>query len=317
MRTSTPPPSFLPKGLEFMSSSLLVVGSIAFDSIETPHGRVSNVLGGSANYFSLAASLLNPINLVGVVGEDFPKEHLDYLASRNINTAGVETRTGKTFFWSGKYEGDMNEAITLEVDLNVFGDYLPTIPESYKDSKYVFLANAAPDTQKHVLSQLNNPKFVLADTMNLWISTTRESLLELLKRVDAIILNDGEAKLLTDEASTVRAGKKILDLGPMMVIIKKGEHGAVILAKEFEFVCPAFPLEEVKDPTGAGDSFAGGFMGYLSLVDDLSGKSLKKALKYGTVMSSYNCEDFSIQRVKTLTRSDVERRLAIFEDMLI
>lgn len=298
-------------------SSLLVVGSIAFDSIETPHGKAPRVLGGSANYFSLAASLLTQVKLVGVVGEDFPREHIEFLSSRGIYTQGVETRPGKTFFWSGKYQGDMNEAITLEVDLNVFGDYLPTIPESYRNAEYVFLANGSPDTQKHVLGQLERPKFVMADTMNLWISTTRESLLDLLKRVDALILNDGEAKLLTDESSTVRAGKRILDLGPMMVIIKKGEHGAVILAKDYELVCPAYPLETVKDPTGAGDSFAGGFMGYLALVDDLSLKSQKRALKYGTVMSSYNCEDFSINRIKTLTRADIERRLAQFEDMLI
>ncbi|MGE0433870.1 MAG: PfkB family carbohydrate kinase [Planctomycetota bacterium] len=298
-------------------SELLVVGSIAFDTIETPHGRAERVLGGSANYFSLAASLLTKINLVGVVGQDFPEAHLDFLRARGISCDGVERREGETFNWTGRYEGDMNEAQTLEVNLNVFGNYLPTIPESYRKSPYVFLANGSPDTQKHVLGQLDSPKFVMADTMNLWISTQHASLLDLLKRVDALILNDGEAKMLTDESSTVVAGKRILDLGPMLVIIKKGEHGAVILARDYELVCPAYPLETVKDPTGAGDSFAGGVMGYLSFVDDISIRSQKRALKYGTVMSSYNCEDFSISRLKTLSRADVERRLAEFQDMLI
>ena len=298
-------------------TELLVVGSIAFDTIETPHGRAERVLGGSANYFSLAASLLTKVNLVGVVGQDFPADHLEFLRNRGINTDGVDRRDGETFNWTGKYEGDMNEAQTLEVNLNVFGDYLPTIPEHYRKSPYVFLANASPDTQKHVLGQLDSPKFVMADTMNLWISTQHASLLDLLKRVDALILNDGEAKMLTDEDSTVVAGKRILDMGPMLVIIKKGEHGAIILARDYELVCPAYPLETVKDPTGAGDSFAGGVMGYLAFVDDLSLRSQKRALKYGTVMSSYNCEDFSISRLKTLTRSDIERRFAEFQDMLL
>ena len=297
--------------------SLLVVGSIAFDSIETPAGRVDNVLGGSANYFSLAASLLGKVNLVGVVGEDFPQEHLDFLQSRNIDIAGVEKHDGKTFSWKGRYEGAMNEAETLEVHLNVFGDYMPNIPAAFRKSPYVFLANAHPKTQLHVLGQMENPKFVVADTMNLWISTERDSLLELLKRVDALVLNDGEAKMLTDSHSTVAAGQKILSHGPYLVVIKKGEHGALLLAKDFELVCPAYPLSEVKDPTGAGDSFAGGFVGYLSWVDQPHElKSLKKALKYGTVMSSYNCEDFSVERLRNLSRADVERRLAKFEDML-
>jgi sugar/nucleoside kinase (ribokinase family) len=298
--------------------SLLAVGSLAFDSIETPAGRRDHILGGSANYFSLAASLLRPLMLVGVVGDDFPESHVKALQERGVDTQGIDRRAGeKTFSWTGKYEGDMNEAETLEVHLNVFGDYLPNLPDAYKSADYVFLANGAPDTQKHVLAQLEQPKFVVADTMNLWIQTTKESLLDLLKRVDALILNDGEAKMLTGEASTLPAALKILEMGPTFVVCKKGEHGAILVGQDLSLSCPAYPLSTVVDPTGAGDSFAGGFMGYLALVDDLSPTSLKRAMKYGTVLSSYNCEDFGPDKLMSLSRADIERRLALFEEMMV
>ena len=242
--------------------SLLVVGSIALDSVETPHGVVKDALGGSATYFSYAASYFTPVRLVGVVGEDFPDEHRATLEGRNIDTSGLVVQPGgETFRWRGKYQGDMNEAETLEVHLNVLGTFDPDLSPEFAETPYVFLANGSPVMQRKVLSQAKGRKLAVADTMNFWIETQRDELYDLLREVDGLVLNDGEARMLTEEVNLVRAGRKVLELGPKFVIIKKGEHGAMFLAADEAFVMPAFPLADVVDPTGAGDSFAGGFMG--------------------------------------------------------
>ncbi|MDX2036611.1 MAG: PfkB family carbohydrate kinase [Isosphaeraceae bacterium] len=297
--------------------SLLVVGSIAFDSVETPHGTVHDALGGSATYFSYAASFFTPVRLCGVVGEDFPKEHVDLLAGRGIDTAGlIVEKGGKTFRWKGKYEGDMNSAETLEVHLNVLGTFNPELPHGFLDTPYVFLANGSPSMQLQVLRQAKSRKLVVADTMNLWIEIARDELYQLLKEVDGLVLNDGEARMLTEEVNLVKAGRRVLDLGPRFVIIKKGEHGAMFLSREDSFVMPAYPVADVVDPTGAGDSFAGGFMGYLAssgLTDDAS---LKRAMAYGTVTASLNVEDFSLRRFQRTERAEIDRRLDEYRSMM-
>src|SRR4051794_15564713 len=246
---------------------LLVVGSIALDSVETPHGVVDDALGGSATYFSYAASFFTPVRLVGVVGEDFPGEHRQLLEGRNIDTSGlIIEKGGLTFRWRGKYEGDMNTAQTLEVHLNVLGTFNPDLSPEFAETPFVFLANGSPAMQRRVLAQARNRKLAVADTMNFWIETQRDELYALLREVDGLVLNDGEARMLTEEVNLVRAGWKVLDLGPKFVIIKKGEHGAMFLSAEETYVMPAYPVGDVVDPTGAGDSFAGGFMGYLASI---------------------------------------------------
>ena len=297
--------------------SLLVVGSVAFDSVQTPHGVVENALGGSATFFSYAASFFTPVRLVGVVGEDFPAVHREMLQARNVDTSGlIIEKGGKTFHWKGKYEGDMNTAETLEVHLNVLGTFNPTLSNEFADTPFVFLANGSPSMQLSVLSQTKKRKLVVADTMNFWIETQHDELLELIKKVDGLVLNDGEAKMLTQEVNLVRAGQKVLDMGPRFVIIKKGEHGAMFLSAEETFVMPAFPVANVVDPTGAGDSFAGGFMGYLASVGATDIKSLKTALAYGTVIASLNVEDFSLRRFQRTERAEVDTRLAEYRDMM-
>lgn len=297
--------------------SLLVVGSIALDSVETPHGKARDALGGSATYFSYAASFFTPVRLVGAVGEDFPREHRDLLASRGIDTAGlIVEKGGETFRWRGKYEGDMNSAETLEVHLNVLGTFNPDLPASFVDSPYVFLANGSPSMQRKVLSQAQNRVLAVADTMNYWIETQRDELLSLLKEVDGLILNDGEARMLTEEINLVRAGRAILKLGPKFVIIKKGEHGAMFLGGDEALTLPAFPLANVVDPTGAGDSFAGGFMGYLASVGKTDPVHLKRAMAYGTVVAAFNVEDFSLNRFRRLDRAEIDRRLEQYRAMM-
>ena len=297
--------------------SLLVVGSVAFDSVQTPHGVVENALGGSATFFSYAASFFTPVRLVGVVGEDFPSVHREMLQARNVDTSGlIVEKGGKTFHWKGKYEGDMNTAETLEVHLNVLGRFNPDLSEEFAETPYVFLANGSPTMQLKVLSQAKKKKLVVADTMNFWIETQHDELLELIKKVDGLVLNDGEAKMLTQEVNLVRAGQKVLEMGPRFVIIKKGEHGAIFLSAEETFVMPAFPVANVVDPTGAGDSFAGGFMGYLASADATDIKTLKTALAYGTVIASINVEDFSLRRFQRTERAEVDQRLAQYRDMM-
>ncbi|MEW6354719.1 MAG: PfkB family carbohydrate kinase [Planctomycetota bacterium] len=297
-------------------SSLLVVGSVALDTVETPHGKLEGGLGGSAVYFSYAASFFTRVRLVGVVGRDFPKKFVDLIKGRNVDAAGLQIVDGKTFRWSGAYEGAMSQAETKRVELNVFGDFQPEIPESFRDSEFVFLANGSPVTQKHVLEQMTNPKFAVADTMNLWIETTRDALLDLLKVVDGIVLNDGEARMLTGEPNLLRAARRIQALGPRLVVVKKGEHGAMLVSEDMVLALPAYPVETVKDPTGAGDSFAGGMMGYLAERGQVSDGSLKKALAYGTMCASFNVEDFSLNRFQQIERRDIDERLDEYLSML-
>jgi sugar/nucleoside kinase (ribokinase family) len=297
--------------------SLLVVGSVAIDSIQTPTLTRDNVLGGSATYFSYAASFFTPVRLVGVVGEDFPGEHVALLHSRDIDTAGLHVVPGgKTFFWKGKYLPNMNDRETLEVQLNVFGDFKPTLPEAFRRSDFVFLANGSPVTQMSVLEQATGPRLVVADTMDLWIREQHDALMALLKRIDGLVMNDSEAKLLTNDENLVAAGHKILKLGPRFVVIKKGEHGAMFFSEHETYVLPAFPTEQVIDPTGAGDSFAGGMMGYLAAQGNFEPRTLKEAMAYGILVASYTVEDFSLGRLKNIGRPDLDQRLTQYRKML-
>lgn len=297
--------------------SVLVVGSIAFDSIETPHGIIEDALGGSASFFSYAASFFTPPRLVGVVGEDFPREHIDLFARRQIDTAGlVIERGGKTFRWRGRYHHDMNQRDTVEVHLNVFGTFNPVLPARFQDSTHVFLANASPVLQARVLEQIKKPQLVMADTMDLWISTQHDELLALLPRLDGLLLNDSEAMLLTGEPNLVRAGHAVRKLGPKFVIIKKGEHGAMLFSEDGVFVVPAYPTAEVMDPTGAGDSFAGGLMGSLFTDPTPPPGRLRRAMAYGTVVASLTVEGFGLDRLKKTTRAEIDQRLETYRKML-
>ncbi len=296
--------------------SLLVVGSIAFDCIETPDRSVDDVLGGSASHFSVAASFFTPPRLVGVVGDDFPDEHRHLFASRGIDTAGLVTQPGKTFRWKGRYHRDMNTRDTLEVHLNVFGTFDPILPPAFRDSTHVFLANGSPAVQAKVLDQIRAPKLVLADTMDLWINTQRDDLLKLLPRLDGLLLNDSEAQLLTGEKNLVRAGAAVRKLGPKFVILKKGEHGAMLFSNDGVFVVPAFPTPDVVDPTGAGDSFAGGIMGYLDSDGTPPPGRLRRAMGYGTVVASLSVEGFGLDRLKATSRAEIDGRLETYRKML-
>ncbi|MBV8313843.1 MAG: hypothetical protein JOZ53_02800 [Planctomycetaceae bacterium] len=296
---------------------LLVVGSVALDTVETPHGVVKDALGGSAIFFSYAASYFAPVRLVGVVGEDFPASHRETLENRNVDTSGlIVEKGGATFRWRGKYEGDMSVAETLEVHLNVLGTFDPHLSPEFAETPFVFLANGRPDLQRKVLSQTKKRKLVVADTMNFWIETERDELYALLREVDGLFLNDGEARMLTDEINLVRAGWKVLDLGPRFVIVKKGEHGSMFLSPHETYTMPAFPLADVVDPTGAGDSFAGGFMGYLASTGRTDHAALKTAMAYGTVVASLNVEDFSLRRFQRTDREEIDRRLATYRAMM-
>ncbi len=296
--------------------SLVVVGSIAFDSIETPHGKVDDALGGSASFFSYAASFFTTPRLVGVVGEDFPEANRKLLESRRIDTSGLVSQPGKTFRWKGRYHEDMNTRDTLEVHLNVFGTFNPVLPEAFRDSTHVFLANGSPVLQAKVLDQVRRPKLVMADTMDLWIETQRDDLLKLLPRLDGLLLNDGEARLLTDQDNMIKAGQAVRKLGPKFVMIKKGEHGAMLFSNDGVFVIPAYPTEEVIDPTGAGDSFAGGIMGYLDSDDSPPPGRLRRAMAYGTVLASLTVEGFGLDRLKQTRREEIDQRLEWYRTML-
>jgi sugar/nucleoside kinase (ribokinase family) len=294
--------------------SLLVTGSIGIDTLETPAGKRDNVLGGSAIYFSYAASFFTPVRLVGVVGEDFPRDHLDVFKGHEVDTTGLETRKGsKTFRWHGSYVQDLNEAVTVEVDLNVLAEAAPTIPPRFIDSRFIFLANTHPALQQQMLASLAAPKLVVADTMNLWINNERAELLNLLKKIDGLVLNDGEARLLTGQKNLIKAAKAVLGHGPKFVVIKKGEHGCLLATANEVFVLPAFPAEQVVDPTGAGDSFAGGMMGYLASQGSLSPTTLKRALAYGTVVASFTIADFSLAGLQATSRAAIDARLEAFK----
>lgn len=297
-------------------SPVLIVGSMALDSVETPAGKVTDALGGAADYSSVAASFFAPVQLVGVVGADFPQEHLEFLQSRGIDLAGVQTVAGgKTFRWSGYYDFDLNVAHTRETQLNVFADFAPTLPESYRDAEYVFLANIDPKLQLDVLEQVRKPKLTLCDTMNFWISGAKDTLIKVLERVDVAFMNDAEARELTGKMSTIKAAKEILRIGPKTVIIKKGEHGALLFSGDEHFSAPSYPLEDIVDPTGAGDSFAGGFIGYVASMNDTSPITLRRAVIYGSVMASYNVEDFSLNRLRSLTEADISERYRRFKEI--
>ncbi len=296
--------------------SVLVVGSIALDTIKTPLEEHADLLGGSASYASVAASFFAPVNLVGVVGDDFPPAHLDLFTSREIDLAGLQTVAGKTFRWSGEYMWDLNTRETRSVELNVFEHFSPTLPAAYKSTPIVLLANIAPALQHHVLDQVSAPKFIIADTMDLWIDIAKAELLSLLARVDLLILNDGEARQLTGETSLIRAGKNIQALGPKYVAIKKGEHGCLLFGEGEFFSCPAYPLEDIHDPTGAGDTFAGGLAGCLARSPDrVSFGALRSAVVSGSVLASYNVEQFSLGRLRTITPDDIAQRLGLFKSM--
>jgi sugar/nucleoside kinase (ribokinase family) len=290
--------------------SLLVVGTLADDTVETPSGRVEGTLGGAATYFSYAASFFGPVRLVGIVGDDFRPEDRQLLADRGVDLRGLTVGRGRSFRWSGRYEGDLNVATTLDTQLNVLDGYRPRLPEAYRDSRFVFLANSPPALQESVLDQVPDGVFRAMDTMNLWIRTAREGLLRVLRRVDALIINDQEARLIAGEPTLIRAGRAILKLGPKVVVVKKGEHGAFLFSDRFFYAIPAFPTEQVVDPTGAGDTFAGGAMGYLAHAGTVDEAHWKRALLYGSVLASYNVEDFSLNRLRSIGREDVERRFA-------
>jgi sugar/nucleoside kinase (ribokinase family) len=296
--------------------SLLVVGSIAFDSIETPGGSVDDALGGSATFFSYAASFFTRPRLVGVVGEDFPAEHRRLLEGRQIDTSGLVTQQGKTFRWKGRYHQDMNTRDTLEVHLNVFGTFNPVLPDSFRDSSHVFLANGSPTLQARVLAQVRRPQLVLADTMDLWINAEKDALLALLPKLDGLLLNDSEAQLLTGEDNLVRAGQAVRRLGPRFVILKKGEHGAMLFSADGIFVVPAYPTPDVVDPTGAGDSFAGGILGYLDSDTTPPPGRLRRAMAYGTVVASLTVEGFGLDRLTRTNRPEIDERLEKYRHML-
>lgn len=298
-----------------MAKSLLIVGSVALDSIKTPFGEKERILGGSATHSSTSASFYSPVNLVGVVGEDFPLEAMDFFRSKNIDLTGLQQVPGKTFHWKGFYEYDMNQAHTLETQLNVFSQFSPHIPPSYQESEYVFLANIDPELQQKVLSQIKKPKLVIMDTMNYWIQSKPEALKTTMSQVDYVLLNESEARQFANTPNLMKAAREILALGPKAVIIKKGEHGALMFTHAGAFSAPGFPLEEIKDPTGAGDAFAGGFIGYLSRSEDLSDENVRKAIIIGSVMASFIVEDFSLDRLKTLTLAEIISRYEEFRKL--
>jgi sugar/nucleoside kinase (ribokinase family) len=293
--------------------SLLVVGSVAFDALESPYGKVERTVGGAATYFAVAASFFAPVSLVAIVGEDFNAKDELVFRGRHIDTEGLERAAGKTFFWAGKYSENLNERVTLATDLNVFAGFKPRLPEKYKSSKYVFLANIAPDLQRDVLKQVKGkPKLAALDTMNYWIERTPSELRETLRHVDILMINDSETRQLSNEHNLLRAAKHIFKMGPSTLVVKRGEYGAMMVDKRGVFCVPAFPLEEPHDPTGAGDSFAGGFMGYLARAKDLSDATLRRAMVYGSVMGSFTVERFGLDRLLALKRSEIHARARHF-----
>jgi sugar/nucleoside kinase (ribokinase family) len=288
--------------------TLIVVGTLAYDTIETVFARREEVLGGSATYFAMGASRFAPVNLVGVVGKDFRAGDLALLREQGIDTAGVEHADGKTFRWAGRYEGDWNKRVTLRTDLNVLATFDPKLPDAYRRSRYVFLANASPEVQLKALEQVEAPEFTMMDTMNLWIDHSKEALHAVLRKVDAIVLNDEEARMLTGEKNLIKAAGAVLGLGPRYVVLKKGEHGAFLMGGDVHFAIPAYPVENVVDPTGAGDSFAGGFMGFLAGEKRHDPKALRKAMLYGTIAASFCVEAFGIEALRPLDRTKIDER---------
>ncbi len=300
---------------------LLVVGSVALDTVTTPFGEVSEVLGGSATYFATAASYFTSVDLIAVVGEDFPQQHVTFLKSRGIDLAGLERRPGHTFRWKGEYTHQLNEAHTLDTQLNVFESFKPTIPEQYRSPEMLFLGNIDPELQLDVLNRVSRPKLVACDTMNFWIERKRDALWRVLENVDVLIINDGEARALGQTPNLVHVAKETLARGPKHLIVKRGEYGVLMFNRQHTFGAPAFPLELIRDPTGAGDTFAGGMMGYLAATGNLSESALRQAVVFGSVMASFTVESFSLDRVRALDYKEIEarfrefKRLTHFEDV--
>jgi sugar/nucleoside kinase (ribokinase family) len=296
--------------------SLLVVGSVAFDAIETPFGKVDRTLGGAASYFALAASHFAPVRVVAIVGEDFADKERAIFSGRKIDLAGVERVPGKSFFWAGRYSENMNERTTLATELNVFANFRPTLPGEYCESSFIFLGNIDPTLQRSVVAQVRcKPKVICLDTMNYWIERTPAELSETLKHTQILMINDDETRQLTGEHNLFRAAKHVFEMGPRTLVIKRGEHGALMVHNKFIFSVPAFPLEEVHDPTGAGDSFAGGFMGYLAAAGRINQGTLRSAMVYGSVLGSFAVERFGVERLTHLKRSEITRRARLFSKL--
>jgi len=292
--------------------SVLVVGTVAFDSIETPYGSAERILGGSASYFALGASFFTPVRVVGVIGQDFPQEYLDLFAEKKIDLEGLKRASGDTFHWRGRYHEDINVRDTLELHLNVLAGFVPELPERYRDAEYVFLGNIDPAMQMEVLNQIRRLKLVACDTMDHWIRESAQELQKVLKRIEMLVINDSEARLLSGESNIVRAARAILKMGPKAVLIKRGEYGVLQFSDSSVFATPAYPLEEVFDPTGAGDSFAGGFLGQLARSGDASQRGIRRAIVYGSVVASFTVEDFGVKRLTTVSLSEIEERYQRF-----
>jgi sugar/nucleoside kinase (ribokinase family) len=296
---------------------LLVVGSVAIDNVQTPQARRDNLLGGSATHFSYAASFFTDVQLVSVVGGDWPPEHTEFLRKRGIDVSGIQVvPTGKSFRWTGRYEPNMNDRETLDIELDVFGKFEPKLSDEFRRAPFLFLANAAPGTQLKTLDQVPGCRLALADTMELWIQTTHDDLMTLFRRIDGLVINDSEAKMLARTENLVLAGHRVREMGPKFVVIKKGEHGAMFFSEFETYVMPAFPTEKVVDPTGAGDSFAGGMMGYLAQQNDFDPLALKTAMAYGILTASFNVEGFGLERLQQITKGDIEDRMTAYRKML-
>lgn len=293
--------------------SILVVGSVAFDTIATPFGRAERALGGSATYFSLAASFFAPVQLVAVVGDDFGDDEMAVFAGKSIDLEGLVRKPGSTFTWSGTYGYDLNVAETLDTQLNVFADFAPRLPEGFRDADVVFLANIDPELQSDVLDQVQEPRLVVLDTMNYWIDSKRDALIEIMSRVDLIVINEAEVRQLTGRVNLVQGARAMLDLGPRVIVIKRGEYGVLMISAERIFAAPAYPLETVFDPTGAGDSFAGGLLGYLAACSRHGDREMRRGIIYGSVVASFNVEDFSVKRLQGISRTDIDERFAEFK----
>lgn len=300
--------------------SIIVLGTVALDSVKTPFGKRKELLGGSAAHFSMAARLFTKVNLIAIVGRDFPKKHIAFLRSKGINLSSLIMESGKTFRWEGEYKGDLNSALTINTELGVLSVFKPQVSEEQRKIENIFLANVDPDIQEHLLRKMHSPKLVGLDSMNYWINTKRKELIRLLKRIDIYVANDQEARDLSGESNLIKAAKRLSGFGPKMVLIKKGEHGVLFYnrflhaASKLVFSLPAYPVEKVIDPTGAGDTFAGGFMGYLAKSGKINASAIKKALAYGTVAASFNVEDFGLYRTRKLALGDLERRLIKFKN---
>ncbi len=287
---------------------LLVAGTVAYDSIETPFGKADNVLGGSALHFTNAASFFTDVGMVATVGSDFDMEGISFLKDRSVDMSGIEVDHGKTFRWEGRYGYDLNQAITLKTELNVIETFKPKVPEDYRNAEFLFLANIDPDLQLHVIEQVGKPVALVLDTMNFWIENKYDALMKVISRVDMLVINEAELREITKEHNLLKGARKLIDLGPVCIVVKRGEYGVFMMNRDEVFLAPAYPLEDVFDPTGAGDTFAGGFMGYLANVGEATSETVKQAIIMGTVMASFNVEDFSINRIKRLTMPEIKQR---------